>query len=406
MLTSGRIDVLLPKTPTAGALCCTAAQLLANAAPKEAVTCCRSETECIEQRSVSAALKGRCIELVKGVVFCFLAALLITSCSRRSPSAAPKGRCIEGGSASAAAEEAATCYRSEAECIDGGEVSRVNSERQASQGVPYKSEGKNALHVVATFYPLYIMCLNITDGADNVEISCLAPAETGCLHDYSLTTRDAARIDTADIIIANGAGMETFLLQLLETKKNVIEAAKGYPLIEGNPHIFVSVSGARYEANNIAAGLIALDKAHAAIYTENAKKYDDKLFRLSDEMHGMLLPYKGRSIVTFHEAFPYFAEEFGFSVLAVIEHEGGGAPSAKEAVQTVRIIKTNIEKGNPPALFADRQYPSSSAHLIEAETGLILHSLDPCVTGEVSKDAYIKAQHENALSLVTAFSGK
>lgn len=267
--------------------------------------------------------------------------------------------------------------------------------------------GEQTVRITATFYPLYIMCLNITDGVKGIKLECLAPLSAGCLHDYSLTTRDAAKIEECNILVANGADLEPFMEKAMEAKKDaLVIASKDYPLLNGNPHVWAAVDGARSEVKTIAAGLARLDSGHSALYIRNAKTYDDKLALLEDEMHLVLAPFKGRGIVTFHEAFPYFAKEFGFNVLSVIEHEAGTAPSAKEAAQTVRIIKEAMKSAPYPALFAEPQYPSSSAKLIEAETGLPLHTLDPCVTGDMQKDAYIKTQKMNALSLARAFDGE
>lgn len=274
--------------------------------------------------------------------------------------------------------------------------------KQSAHETPSASSEEN-IRITATFYPLYIMCLNIADGIKGADVSCLAPQGAGCLHDYSLTARDAAKIEECNILVANGAGIEPFLEKAVEEKGDaLIIASKGYPLLDDNPHIWVSVEGARHEVRTIAAGLARLDDKRSAFYMDNAKIYDNKLELLKNEMHKTLSAFKGRSIVTFHEAFPYFASEFGFDVLAIIEHEGGTLPSAKEAAEAVRIIKDAIKNGHSPALFAQTQYPYASAKLIEAETGLSLHTLDPCVTGKMEKDAYIKAQKENAVSLAEA----
>lgn len=272
-------------------------------------------------------------------------------------------------------------------------------------GTSKNTGGKDStVRITATFYPLYIMCLNITDGADGVDVSCLAPPSAGCLHDYSLTTRDAAKLEECNILIANGAGMESFLDRALETKGDaLIIASEGYALLDDNPHIWVSVEGARHEVKTIAAGLARLDSGRAALYMSNAKRYESALDALSGEMHKTLDAFKGRDIVTFHEAFPYFACEFGLNVLSVIEREAGTVPSAKEIADTVRTIKAAMQGGGAPALFAEPQYSSSSAKLIEAETGLKVYMLDPCVTGEMTKDAYIKAQQNNAKALPAAF---
>lgn len=276
---------------------------------------------------------------------------------------------------------------------------------------PHKTTGNESAaqmqtkRITATFYPIYIMCLNITDGVEGVTVSCLAPPSTGCLHDYTLTTRDAAALEECDIIVANGAGMESFLGQALMDKENaVIIASSGYNMIRDNPHIWVSVAGARHEVKTISAGLARMDSEHASEYEANAARYDNALVALEREMHEALSPFANSSIVTFHEAFPYFAREFSLNVLSVIEHEGGASPSAKEMAETLSVIKAAIDSGSNIALFAEPQYPVAAAALIAAETGLTVHSLDPCVTGALTKDAYITAERNNAQEVRQAFT--
>ena len=58
--------------------------------------------------------------------------------------------------------------------------------------------------------------------------------------------------------------------------------------------------------------------------------YIVKLEAQRDKMHKSLDNVKNRDIVTFHEAFPYFAKEFNLNIVGVIEREPGSAPSAKE----------------------------------------------------------------------------
>ena len=261
------------------------------------------------------------------------------------------------------------------------------------------------IKITATFYPLYIMCLNLTANVPDVELTMLAPPETGCLHDYTLTTKDMQAITSCSILVANGAGMESFLDKALSLKKDaVITAAEGYSLIDGNPHVWVAPAGALYEVRRIADGLVKLDPAHAQQYAANEASYCRKLSDLSAEMHTMLDPYAGSSIITFHEAFPYFASEFSLNLASVIEREPGTAPSAKELSELIRQIKSVQKTGRAVSLYAEPQYSSSSADVIASETGLTVYELDPCVTGPLSADAYINAQEKNMLVLAQSLS--
>ena len=121
-------------------------------------------------------------------------------------------------------------------------------------------------------------------------------------------------------------------------------------------------------------------------------------------MKTSLAPFAGKKIITFHEAFPYFAKEFGFEISAVIEQEPGTVPSAKELAKIIESIKSVTNRGEDVALFAEPQYSSSVAKIISNETGLSVYELDPCVNGQLEKNAYIEGMEKNLSVLMNAFS--
>lgn len=252
------------------------------------------------------------------------------------------------------------------------------------------------------------MLLNITDGVSGVELSLLAPADTGCLHDYQLTTKDMLNIENSDVFVVNGAGMETFLDKILETKNpaQIITASGSWPLIDGNPHIWVSPAGAAYQVRTIAAGLAAADPEHGEQYRDNGEAYAAKLENLGIYMHSVLDAYEGSPVITFHEAFPYFAAEFNLNIAGTIEREPGSEPTAQELTELTGTIRRAAANGTQvPALFAEPGYSSSAAEIIASETGLTVYELDPAVTGKLDKDAYINAMEQNTKILQTALDG-
>ena len=162
-----------------------------------------------------------------------------------------------------------------------------------------------------------------------------------------------------------------------------------------NPHVWVSVSNAIEQVKNIANGLAAEDPAHADAYRANALAYVEKLEALKKDMHAELDQLPHRDIVTFHEAFPYFAEEFKLNIISVIEREPGTDPSPKELEDTVEQVKKLPVK----VLFTEPQYSPGAAETIARETGAKIYALDPVVTGEANEgamDAYIDAMRKNA----------
>jgi zinc transport system substrate-binding protein len=258
--------------------------------------------------------------------------------------------------------------------------------------------GEQPLKILTSFYPMYVMTLNIVGDTPGVSVECLTEPIIGCLHDYQLTPANLKTLATANIFVINGAGMEAFIQKAVAGSPNlkVIDASRGIKLVfEGNPHLWVSLGGAIEQTRNIASGLAKADPAHAAAYESNAAKYVEKIEALKNEMHAALDGLKHREIVTFHEAFPYFASEFNLKIAAVIEREPGSEPSAGELAKTIQVIRKNKVK----ALFAEPQYPAKSAAIIERETGIPVSILDPAVTGPrdpaQARDSYLLAMRKN-----------
>lgn len=102
-----------------------------------------------------------------------------------------------------------------AEQTGSGAESRANGTGQTGSGTETDDDG--TFRIVTSFYPLYIMVMNLTDGIDDVEIANMAEPQTGCLHDYQLRPGDLVRLFGADVFLANGGGMEEFLSDVLDT---------------------------------------------------------------------------------------------------------------------------------------------------------------------------------------------
>lgn len=263
------------------------------------------------------------------------------------------------------------------------------------------------IKIAASFYPIYIMVKNAAKDVPGVSVQNLTPPLTGCLHDYTVTTNDMKKLADAQVFVANGAGMESFLDKVIAQHPNlkIIQLSEGIPLIKGkgnegdNPHLWVSISDAIIQVKNLGKAMEEFDSRHKELYAKNIANYVAKLEVLRRKMHSELAPYKGRTIITFHEAFPYFAREFGLKIAAVVQREPGSEPSAKELADTVEIIK----KSNIAALFSEPQYPASAARTIAEETGTKVYVLDPAVTGPDSYDSYINIMENNLKVLKQAF---
>ena len=269
-------------------------------------------------------------------------------------------------------------------------------------GANQTAEKKTAepFRIVTSFYPMYVATINITDGVDGVEVYNMTKPQTGCLHDYQLMTDDMKTLEKADAFVINGAGMEDFMDKVTEQQKKlkVIDASRGIELIhddEGdNPHVWLSVTDAIQQVRNIADQLKEADPAHADAYEKNAAAYIEKLTALKSEMHAALDNVPHKDIVTFHEAFPYFAKEFNLNIIGVVEREPGTEPTPTELQETIEQVNSLPTK----VLFTEPQYSPAAAETIARETGAKIYTLDPVVTGEATpaaKNAYIDTMKAN-----------
>lgn len=281
-----------------------------------------------------------------------------------------------------------------------------------------KETTKEAISIVTSFYPIYLHTINIAKDIAGVEVINMTQPQTGCLHDYQLSPADIKTLGEADIFVINGGGMESFMDRVLSQQTNVkiINASQHIEFLEAdhegheedddhdhefNPHVWVSVGGAINQVKQIADQLGEIDPGNKDGYTKNASEYIEKLEKLQEEMHAGLDNIANRDIVTFHEAFSYFAKEFDFNVVGTIVTEDGAEPSAKELTKVIEDIK----KHNVKAIFTEPQYTSKAADLIAKEAGVEVYSLDPVVTGGVTlkeEDEYIKIMKENLKTLEEA----
>lgn len=277
---------------------------------------------------------------------------------------------------------------------------------------------EDSIKVVTSFYPMYLLASNVVKDIDNVELINMTNSATGCLHDYSLTTDNIKLLEDCDVFIINGAGMESFLDKVLEQKPDlkIIDTSEGIELIksdyeeesddhdhdhdeEYNPHVWLSVENAIKQVENIENKLIEYNSINKDKYSKNAKEYIEQLSNLDNKIHSELDNIKNKNIVTFHEAFPYFAKEYGLNIVGVVQREAGSEPSAKELQETIEKIK----KLDVKAICVEPQYSTKAEETISKETNVKVYTLDPIVTEESKNSSYIDIMNKNLETLKEAF---
>ena len=281
--------------------------------------------------------------------------------------------------------------------------------------------GNNEKIIIATsFYPVYIFTLNIVDGIDAFEVKCMAEQNIGCLHDYTLTSKDVRLLNDAAVLVINGAGMESFVEDAYKNVEDlsVIDSSTGIELLCGenehgdngnshnadnenshnhshnhtdNSHIWLSVENAKKQVENIKNGLSEQFPEYRYLFFKNYEAYIKRLEALEETQKEYSSAITDKKVITFHKAYDYLAMDLGFQVVACVESDEGGEPSAKKLAELTKHIKED----EICALFIEPQYTGSAAEILKNETGINIYVINPVTSGEASITAYEDIMKEN-----------
>lgn len=272
-------------------------------------------------------------------------------------------------------------------------------------GITEDKKDKTQFTIVTSFYPMYVAAANVIGDVKGVTLKNLSEPQTGCLHDYQLTTEDMKLLSKADLFIVNGGGIETFLTDVASNypELDITEACQNVPLLndgeEENAHAWMSVSDYRIQLATIESALEQADPEHADAYHENAKAYDEKLAALQEEQDEIRQAANGQNVIIFHEAYDYVAEDYGFNVSYVLDLDEERQVSAGEVAD----VLDQIQKDHVSYIFAEELYGSDMGKTVESESNVKVIYLDACNRGDYSKDSYLTAMQSNIDKLREAF---
>ena len=259
--------------------------------------------------------------------------------------------------------------------------------------------------VVATTLPVYDFTVALCQSTD-ITVERLINESVSCLHDYSLSVSQVKAVESAEIIVCSGAGLEDFLSDLLENSVKV-DASAGISLLctrhshdhddhahhahedtqEFDAHIWLSPANASCMAKNIAAGLIDHYPQHEQQIQNNLTALLQNLDVLQQYGQQTLSELRSRDLITFHDGFSYFADSFDLHILEAVEEESGSEASAKELIHLI----TLVQDYKLPAIFTETHGSVSAANVISRETGANIYALDMCM----GDTGYFEAMYRN-----------
>ncbi len=177
----------------------------------------------------------------------------------------------------------------------------------------------------------------------------------------------------------------TWLARLEEGNRlRVVDTSRGIPVLESDPHIWLSTGGARLIASNIAQGMKEAFPDSAAFFDLNLQAVISSIDSLKLVLDSLLAAAKGQAFMVFHPAFGYLAEEFGLEQIAV--ERNGKPPSPLDLARLIDRAKRERLK----VVYVQPQHTASSMEVIAREIGAQVDTLNP-VTGNWIADMSIIA---------------
>ncbi|WP_340017607.1 metal ABC transporter substrate-binding protein [Paenibacillus sp. FSL H3-0457] len=327
--------------------------------------------------------------------------------------------------------------------------------------VPVKTETAK-LNVQVSFYPMYEFTKNVAGDLANVHTLVPAGMEP---HDWEPTPQDIASIEKADVLVYNGAGMESWIDQVTGSLSNAsliqVEASKGINLLEGgehdhhhedsdgtdthdhanesageahdhdqadeatteqhdhdhdaeaeaghdhgglDPHVWLSPALAVKEVRNIEAGLAQAAPEHAEQFQQNADAYIAQLESLDQDFKAAVTDSKRKDFITQHAAFGYLAKEYGLQQVPIAGLSPEQEPSAAQMASVIDFAKEHQVK----TIFFETLVSSKVSETIASEVGAktaVLNPIEGLTEEEIAAGMdYISVMRQNLEALKLALN--
>lgn len=254
-------------------------------------------------------------------------------------------------------------------------------------------------------------------GGEWIHVSSLVP-RNGDVHTFSPRPADLFAVARARVIVMNGLGLDDWLDKIVRNVSSngapVVRLGVGLPgvtLLPGetpntqNPHLWLDVGYAELYLERIANALSDAAPSRADAFAANAAAYRQRLEALDAWIREAMatVPASNRRIVTYHDAFPYYARAYGLSIVGVAVEAPGQDPSAGYTAQLVDAIRAAKVK----AIFSEKQFPTKLADALAAQTGAsVVSTLYDDALGDPPITSYEAVMRWDTQQIVRALGGQ
>jgi zinc/manganese transport system substrate-binding protein/manganese/iron transport system substrate-binding protein len=239
------------------------------------------------------------------------------------------------------------------------------------------------------------------------------------VEDYEPRPEDLQALGQSQLLVMNGLALDRWVPKLVQAANpsvSTLVLSDGLPVLgvgasedqdiaqNGNPHFWLDPHYAKMYVQRIHDRLASLDPEGAATYDANTAAYLAQLDELDHAIQQQVatIPPDNRKLVTFHEAFPYFAARYGFQLIGVITPSPGQEPSAGELAQLIETVKAAHVK----AVFSEAQFSPRLTQTLAQEAGVqeVVTDLYSDSLGDPPADSYVGMMRYDVQRIVQALS--
>jgi manganese/iron transport system substrate-binding protein len=263
--------------------------------------------------------------------------------------------------------------------------------------------------VITSISPLADLIQQV--GGDKIKVVNLVPAGTDP-HEFEPKPSDVRQVAASSIFFANGVGEEVYLSKIIANAANpnlrTVILSDGLTILgkdqggEGNPHLWLDVDNAKHYVEVIRDQLSQTYPEDKQYFAQNASAYLTKLSELDQWIRSQIstLPPESRKMVVLHDAWTYYAKQYGLAFVQPLLHTGEAEPSAKDYADLIELIHAQ----NIHAVFSEAGFNPKLAQQLASETGVkfvdTLH--DDTLGNTPESNSYIAMMKSNTNAIVSA----
>jgi|WetSurMetagenome_2_1015567.scaffolds.fasta_scaffold54926_3 zinc/manganese transport system substrate-binding protein len=241
-------------------------------------------------------------------------------------------------------------------------------------------------------------------GGDKVEVSAIANANSNP-HSIEVFPSYMAKVARASIYLKAGLGLDQWSDAIIDGSRNnkiiTIDCSTGIAVLEkpagkvdaslgdvhplGNPHYWLNPENGVIIGQHILTGLQKSDPADAAQFASRFEQFKKECLEKIANWKEKIKPLAGSNIITYHSSWPYFAEAFGFSIVAKVEPFPGIPPTGNHLAELVSIIKQEKVR----CILLEPYFSDDAPKFLNRQTGIKVIKCSPSC-GDVKPKAFFE----------------